>query len=145
MAARDVATLSGVELAIAVALALGWRWEQDEDGQRVLVGPDRVVGRQVWQCCYYPDRHTLGDPHSLPDYPGDIAAAWTLVEDAQQRGYRFQLRTPGVRSHFVATFIPRDQDFMSGHPSYWAWADTPATAICRAWLKLIAEVADGRD
>jgi hypothetical protein len=104
--------LSGVELAVAVAERQGWRLFKATDPRGMDVWVNDIKGGFEFKSSAY---------HYRPDQR--IEQAWGLL-----KGMAYDLHShPQYRSGQTRCFL---REYGAS-----AWANTPAEAICRAYLK----------
>ena len=70
------------------------------------------------------------DPHLLPDYCTDIAAAWEVMEFMKTPGRSMELWGPMGDPHWVCR-VYQGRDMLAGEGS-----ETAPMAICLAFLKM---------
>ena len=85
----------------------------DPGGRGSALPPDITALESAWQCAMQPDFDGMS---LIPDWPGDLNAAIELVTI-----WNFGLSG-------------NSPNWRAGFDEFWAIADTPALAICRAWI-----------
>lgn len=103
---------TNAEINEQVAVKLGWTHSE-------IPGRPCVI---AWCNKKYPNQ--LFDSYELPDYSGDISAAWEILDYS----YECIVRHP-IREQYQTWIHDKDG-------SRWENADTAAMAICLAFLKL---------
>lgn len=101
----------------AVAVSLGW-----------------VRCRTPLQAKYDPEPHGWRSPKgaiksNLPDYPGDIKAAWGLLEVLRRDGYSIKLESVGIDDWRVSVMPYGTRVRLA------SVVDSMPIAICEAYLK----------
>ena len=110
------------EIRIKIAKLKGWRVydPKDYNGQLFGTSPEGV---------FY---------SALPDWPGEMSPAWSLVEEARKAEVGVMIHNsltilpvPDIWSYTCAFYDPIGGPH---HKTYSAEAETAAMAICLAWL-----------
>lgn len=110
---------------------MGWEWKDTPGGGRWLIKPSEV---NHFGALLNAEGKVTILALGLPDYPGDIAAAWTVLE-------RFSGRWPEVGLIELRGFPKWNATLYHTpeHRGVSAYADTPMLAICKAALLAVCE------
>lgn len=128
-------------------------WREMEAGQELDVLVARLLGLNVhtadeapaddlyggWEFCTDREWHTAWfidaeGSHPIPAYSTDLNAAWTLFADLPDDVTPRLVRILEARGDHMATVCKAGIIHNETHEQVEAYADTPALAICRAWL-----------
>jgi hypothetical protein len=127
-------TMTDDELRVAIAKARGWTvYHYDKDHRDscyfcLLNGDGYPVNDDYMNNHHQTEAEAWAD---CPDYPRDLNTAFELVQDAEEQDVWFALANVIPNSDTVMYEVK----FTLDCKWWYACADTPARAICEAWLQ----------